>query len=142
MNKQVNNENQCIIEKLRKIRWVDKYHTFHRIVPGVDDTTDEQKDILVNIVEDCCTELIKLYNTPKRPLVTLVRSTIIKYMDKISYADLNTENRDFGYELCWYIAEKAGVSIRKYTDSKVYGYWKVEGNQLKQVTRRSVMKST
>lgn len=142
MNKQVNNENQCIIEKLRKIRWVDKYHTFHRIVPGVDDTTDEQKDILVNIVEDCCTELIKLYNTPKRPLVTLVRSTIIKYMDKISYADLNTENRDFGYELCWYIAEKAGVSIRKYTDSKVYGYWKVEGNQLKQVTRRSAMKST
>jgi hypothetical protein len=142
VNKQVNNENQCIIEKLRKIRWVDKYHTFHRIVPGVDDTTDEQKDILVNIVEDCCTELIKLYNAPKRPLVTLVRSTIIKYMDKISYADLNTENRDFGYELCWYIAEKAGVSIRKYTDSKVYGYWKVEGNQLKQVTRRSAMKST
>lgn len=142
MNKQVSKENQSIIEKLRKIRWVDKYHTFHRIVPGVDDTTDEQKDILVNIVEDCCTELIRLYNTPKKPLVTLVRSTIIKYMDKISYADLNTENRDFGYELCWYIAEKAGVSIRKYTDSKVYGYWKVEGNQLKQVTRRSAMKST
>jgi hypothetical protein len=142
VNKQVSKENQSIIEKLRKIRWVDKYHTFHRIVPGVDDTTDEQKDILVNIVEDCCTELIRLYNTPKKPLVTLVRSTIIKYMDKISYADLNTENRDFGYELCWYIAEKAGISIRKYTDSKVYGYWKVEGNQLKQVTRRSAMKST
>ena len=142
MNKQVNKENQAIIEKLRKIRWVDKYHTFHSIVPGVDDTTDEQKDILVNIVEDCCTELIRLYNTQKKPLVTVVRSTIIKYMDKISYADLNTENRDFGYELCWYIAEKAGVSIRKYTDSKVYGYWKVEGNQLKQVTRRSAMKST
>ncbi len=142
MNKQVNKENQAIIEKLRKIRWVDKYHTFHSIVPGVGDTTDEQKDILVNIVEDCCTELIRLYNTQKNPLVTVVRSTIIKYMDKISYADLNTENRDFGYELCWYIAEKAGVSIRKYTDSKVYGYWKVEGNQLKQVTRRSAMKST
>lgn len=142
MNKQVNKENQAIIEKLRKIRWVDKYHTFHSIVPGVDDTTDEQKDILVNIVEDCCTELIRLYNTQKKPLVTVVRSTIIKYMDNISYADLNTENRDFGYELCWYIAEKAGVSIRKYTDSKVYGYWKVEGNQLKQVTRRSAMKST
>ena len=142
MNKQVNKENQAIIEKLRKIRWVDKYHTFHSIVPGVDDTTDEQKDILVNIVEDCCTELIRLYNTQKKPLVTVVRSTIIKYMDKISYADLNTENRDFGYELCWYIAEKAGVSIRKYTDSKVYGYWKVEGNQLKQVTRRAAMKST
>lgn len=142
MNKHVNKENQSIIEKLRKIRWVDKYHTFHRIVPGVDNTSDEQKDILINIVEDCCTELIRLYNTPKKPLITLVRSTIIKYMDKISYADLNTENRDFGYELCWYIAEKAGVSIRKYTDSKVYGYWKVEGNQLKQVTRRSAMKST
>lgn len=140
MSKVVNKENEAIIEKLRKIRWVDKYHTFHRIVPGVEHTTDDKKDIVVNIIEDCCTELIRHYNSAKKPLVTVVRATILKYMDLLSYADINTENRDFGYELCWYIAEKTGVTIRKYTDGKVYGYWKVEGNRLKEVTKRSKIK--
>lgn len=140
--KHISKENEAIIEKLRKIRWVDKYHTFHRVVPGVDHSTDEQKDMVTNILEDCCTEVIKLYNSAKKPSVVLVRNTILKYMDKISYTDANAENRDFGYELCWYIAEKAGITIRKYTDSKVYGYWKVtENNTLKEVTKRSKMKN-
>ena len=65
-----------------------------------------------------------------------VRNVILRYMDLISYAKVNTENRDFGYELCWYIAEKTGISIRKYTETKVYGYWRVEGSQLKEVTKR------
>ncbi|HEY9179026.1 MAG TPA: hypothetical protein VIN07_15140, partial [Flavipsychrobacter sp.] len=89
-----------------------------------------------NLVEDCCTELVRLYLAKKPPTVALVRSTILKYMDLISYAEVNTENRDFGYEMCWYIAEKTGISIRKYTETKVYGYWRVEGNQLKEVTKR------
>src|SRR5690606_34053521 len=102
---------------------VDKYHTFHKIIPGVNDTPDNEKEIINTIVEDCCTELIKLYSAKKKPAVATARATIIKYMDMISYAHVNTENRDFGYELCWYIAEKTGLTIRKYTDTKVYGYW-------------------
>lgn len=126
-----------IIEKLRKIRWVDKYHTFHKIIPGVEHSTDEQKDIIVDLVEDCCGELINLFKARKRPTQKTVRETILKYMDRISYAEVNTENKDFGYELCWYIAEKTGINIRRYTESKVYGYWKVEDNKLKTVTKRS-----
>lgn len=127
---------KAIIEQLRKIRWVDKYHTFHRIVPGVENTPESEKETITNLVEDCCTELVRLYSAKKPPTVATVRSTILKYMDLISYAEVNTENRDFGYEMCWYIAEKTGITIRKYTETKVYGYWRVEGNQLKEVTKR------
>lgn len=126
----------AIIEQLRKIRWVDKYHTFHRIVPGVENTPENEKETITNLVEDCCTELVRLYLAKKPPTVATVRAVILKYMDLISYAEVNTENRDFGYEMCWYIAEKTGISIRKYTETKVYGYWRVEGNQLKEVTKR------
>lgn len=129
-------DSAAIIEQLRKIRWLDKYHNFHKIIPGVDNTPDHQKDIINNLVEDCCTELVRLYSSKKKPGVAVVRAVILKYMDLISYAEVNTENRDFGYELCWYIAEKTGITIRKYTETKVYGYWRVEGNQLKEVTKR------
>lgn len=129
-------DNTAVIEQLRKIRWVDKYHTFHNIVPGVDNTPDAEKEIIVNLVEDCCTELIRLYLAKKPPTVATVRAVILKYMDQISYARVNTENRDFGYELCWYIAEKTGISIRKYTETKVYGYWRVDSGTLKEVTKR------
>lgn len=135
-SKKENPESRAIIEQLRKIRWLDKYHNFHKIIPGVDNTPDHQKDIVNNLVEDCCTELVRLYSAKKKPTVAVVRSVILKYMDLISYADVNTENRDFGYELCWYIAEKIGITIRKYTDTKVYGYWRVENNRLKEVTKR------
>lgn len=127
-----------VIETLRKFRWVDKYHTFHKIVPGVDHSTEHQKKVITDIVEECCTELIRIYsNKRKRVLKAAVRSVILSHMDEISYSDANTENKDFGYELCWYISEKVEVDLRKYTDTKVYGYWKVVDNKLKEVSRRS-----
>lgn len=137
MAKKSKEEIEKIIEELRRIRWVDKYHTFHKIVPGVDHTPDHQQERVNEIVEDCCTILIRKYLSKKQPTVTIVRRIILEHMDMISYADVNTENRDFGYELCWYIAEKTGIDIKKHTDTKVYGYWKVESdNYLKEVTKR------
>ncbi|MCB9046994.1 MAG: hypothetical protein H6550_12750 [Chitinophagales bacterium] len=138
MNKKDKAQADAIIEELRRIRWLDKYHNFHKVVPGVDHSPDEVKDIVNNLVEDCCTELIRHYSGKKKPTVATVRSIIIKYMDLISYTDVNIENKDFGYELCWYIAEKIGITIRKYTETKVYGYWRVENNRLREVTKRGV----
>lgn len=125
-----------IIEQLRKIRWVDKYHNFRKILPGIEDTPEDQKEIITNIIEDCCTELIRVYNTQKRPTKLTLKKVILRYMDDISYAKVDELNRDFGYELCWYISEKVGINLRKATDSKVYGYWQVVGNELKIVTKR------
>lgn len=133
--------NSIVIELLRKIRWVDKYHTFNKVIPGVQHTVQEEQDIITNILEDCCTELIRLHNSPKKASVITVRNTILKYMDTISYADVSIENKDFGYELCWYIAEKANITIRKYTDTKIYGYWKItDDNSLKEVKKRAARK--
>lgn len=127
------------IEQLYKIRFVDKYDTFKQLIPGIEDTPEQEKEIIVKLVEDCCTALINLYSLRKKPAVPAVRSALLKHMDMISYAQVSTENRDFGYELCWYIAEKTGVTIRKYTETKVYGYWKVEGTRLKPVTKRGII---
>lgn len=124
------------ISALRRIRWVDKYHTFHKIVPGVEESGDDEKDIIINIIEDCCTSLIKIYNGKKKPTVAILRQTILKYMDEISYAEVSIDNKDFGYELCWYIGEKIDVEVRKYSDTKIYGYWKVQDDKLKAVKRR------
>lgn len=131
-----NTETEKKIEELRRIRWVDKYHTFHKIVPGVEHTPEHEQNIIVEIIEECCTVLIRHYLGNKKPKVPTLRSVILQHMDMISYANVNTENRDFGYELCWYIAEKININIRKYTDTKVYGYWKVQDNHLKAVTKR------
>lgn len=136
LNKQEKRNKEQIIEDLRKIRRTDKYHNFHKIIPGVADTPDHEQDTINEIIEDCCTELVRHYLSRKAPTRALVRNIILKHMDLISYAEVNTENKDFGYELCWYIAEKTGVPLRKYTDTKVYGYWKVEGTKLKAVTKR------
>ena len=129
-------EQERIIEQLRKIRWIDKFHTFSKLIPEITQAGDDEKDIINNIVEDCCTELIRMYGQKKPPTKAAVRSVILRYMDAISYATVNTESKDFGYEMCWYIAEKINVTIRKYTETKVYGYWTVENNRLKEVSKR------
>lgn len=129
-------DKQEIIEQLRKIRWVDKYHNFRNLIPGIEETPEDKKDIIIELVENCCTELIRVFNTQKRPTVITIKKVILKYMDEISYADVDEQNRDFGYELCWYISEKAGVNLRKATDTKVYGYWKVIEDELKTVSKR------
>lgn len=136
MTEKKTSEKDKIIEQLRRIRWVDKYHTFHKIVPGVDKAGEDEKETITNIVEDCCTELIRHYNAKRKPTKEKVKKIILKYMDMISYTEVNTESKDFGYELCWYIGEKIGVDIRKYTETKVYGYWRVEENALRTVKKR------
>lgn len=55
-------------------------------------------------------------------------------MDELARAAVSATGKDFGYELCWYMAEKAGVNLRKSTDAKIWGYWKVESGKVKVVT--------
>ncbi|MEZ5015784.1 MAG: hypothetical protein R2800_01925 [Flavipsychrobacter sp.] len=134
-------EKEEIIEQLRKFRWIDKYHNFRDLLPTIEQSSDDDKDIINNIVEDCCTELIRIYNTSKRkPTKALLGKTILQYMDDISYTKVDELNKDFGYELCWYIAEKVGVDLRKQSTTKVYGYWSIVENNLKTVTKRGKRK--
>lgn len=55
-------------------------------------------------------------------------------MDTLAIANIDTENREFGYQLGWYLAEKVNVDLRKGTEKKIWGYWQIEGNEVKAQT--------
>jgi hypothetical protein len=52
-------------------------------------------------------------------------------MDQISIAAVNGENKEFGYQLGWYLAEKVAVNLRKGTEKKVWGYWHIEADEVR-----------
>lgn len=52
-------------------------------------------------------------------------------MDALSVAPIDAENREFGYQLGWYLAEKVKVDLQRGTEKKLWGYWQVEGNEVK-----------
>lgn len=121
---------------------MDKYATFGKAQPGIIHSPDDQQEIISNILDACCKELAVEIESSKRPTKTALKSIIIAHMDLIMAAKVNTENKDFGYHLCYFLAEKAGVDIWRYSDTKIWGYWKLEGNKLKTVSRVRRVKKT
>ncbi len=131
-----------ILAKLYSFRGMDKYATFGKAQSGIIHSPDDQQDIISNILDTCCKELIIELESTKRTSKTILKSIITKYMDTILQAEVNAENKDFGYHLCYFLAEKTGVDIWRQSDTKVWGYWKVEENKLKSVTRIRRSKKT
>lgn len=131
-----------ILAKLYSFRGMDKYATFGKAQSGIIHSPDDQQDIISNILDTCCKELIIELESTKRTSKTILKSIITKHMDAILQAEVNTENKDFGYHLCYFLAEKTGVDIWRQSDTKVWGYWKVEENKLKSVTRIRRSKKT
>ncbi len=124
-----------ILSKLYSFRGLDKYATFGKAQSGIIHSPDDQQDIISSILDTCCKELIIEIESAKRATKANLKRIIITHMDMIMATNVNIENKDFGYHLCYFLAEKAGVDIWRYSDTKVWGYWKVEGNKLKTVTR-------
>ena len=119
------------ISKLTKFRSVDKYEAFHEILPAVIHTTTEQKEIVCDILDRCCTALLQLLRLPKRPTKSVMKKVLVMCMDDISIAPVDGENKEFGYQLGWYLAEKVAVNLRKGTEKKVWGYWHIDGEEVK-----------
>lgn len=61
-------------------------------------------------------------------------------MDTLAIANIDTENREFGYQLGWYLAEKVNVDLRKGTEKKIWGYWQIEGNEVKAPVKPRISK--
>lgn len=123
-----------ILEKLYAFKRVDIYDAFHKAQPGIYQSHEDQKTTISEILDNCCRELIRLFETEKKPTKVILRQVIANYMDQITHAPVNTESKDFGYELCWFLAEKVGIDKRS-SDTKVWGYWRVEAEEVKAVTR-------
>lgn len=125
---------KTIISKLNDFKAVDKYRAFHKIQPGIIHTNDDQKLKLEKILNDCTVALIKLLETGKKPTKAALKQIISDCMYRIAHAELDTPNRDFGYELCWFLSEKAGLNMKRSSDNKLWGFWKVEADEVKTIS--------
>ncbi len=119
------------LEKLRAFKLADKYETFHKAMPGIILATDNQKEIITQILDNCCAELIRLFLPTKKPLKTTLKQVIATYMDEISRSAADNANKDFAYELCWYLSDIAGLKMKLSSERKTWGYWKVADNEVK-----------
>lgn len=120
-----------IIQTLSKFRYVDKYHTFREILPGIVHAPESQQVIVNELLDHYCSELLQHFTTTKRSSKQVLRQILIECMDALSVAPIDAENREFGYQLGWYLAEKVKVDLQRGTEKKLWGYWQVEGNEVK-----------
>lgn len=123
-----------IVSKLLDFKTVDKYHAFNKIVPGIAQTPDDKKAIVDKILDDCCKSLISLLETNSKPTKNQLKNIISECMYNLAQADIDTPNRDFGYELCWFLSDKVGLNMKRSSDNKVWGFWKVEVNEVKTIS--------
>lgn len=124
-----------LLLKLYTFHRADKYATFAKAQAGIINTTDEQKEVVSKILNDCCRSLINLYEATTSPTVLSLKNVIMDCMDALTFADINIENKDFGYELCWFLAEKTGINLKLRSDTKVWGFWRVQQNEVKSISR-------
>jgi hypothetical protein len=120
-----------ILNILYKFRLVDKFQSFHEILPSVQFSTEEQKNFVSEILNSCCIELESLCRAVKPPSKVILKKTLVACMDELSIAPIDTDNREFGYQLGWYLADKVNVNLKKGTEKKVWGYWHIDGNEVK-----------
>lgn len=122
---------QDVIAILTKFKQVDKYSSFGSILPAAVNTPEEQQQIVSSILDTCCSALLSAFESSKRkPAVATLRPHLVECMDMLSIASINAENREFGYQLGWYLAEKVSVNLGKGTEKKVWGYWQIQGSEV------------
>lgn len=131
-----------IIEKLTKFRLVDKYATFYEAMPEIRFADSTQRAIVSDILDNCTKELICLFRIAekKKPRKTDLKKVLQLHMDLIAHSILDEENKEFGYKLCWFLAEKAAVNLPRQTAKKYWGYWQVVNDEVKTVKYRKPRK--
>jgi len=118
---------------LNDFKRVDKYETFYKILPAMEFSPEDQKSVVTNILDNCCNELITIHQADKKPLKSILKKVFIKYMNELARADIDTSNREFGYELCWYLSEKVDLKLKKSSENKIWGFWKIEEAEVKTI---------
>jgi hypothetical protein len=119
-----------ILNKLYAFKTVDKYDAFQSIQPDIILTNEAYKIIVSDLLDSCCKQLISLFETTKKPTKLSLKQCITKCMSSIAKADIDSENRDFGYELSWFLAEKVGLNLKQSSGDKIWGYWKINEDEV------------
>ncbi|RYD57951.1 MAG: hypothetical protein EOP56_06670 [Sphingobacteriales bacterium] len=127
---------------LTKFRWIDKYKTFAKVLPLATITRPQEKEIVTGILDACCNDLIALLKQQSKPGKMAIRQAITIHMDELARAGVCHTNKDFGYELFWYLGEKMDIDLKRSSHAKVWGYWKVEANKVVAVSGSRKRKTT
>ncbi len=122
---------QQVLTTLEKFRNVDKYQTFREILPDVIFTDVRERETVSEILDNCCADLIQLLRGPQPATKPVLKKVLILCMDELAVARINTTNREFGYQLGWFLAEKVAIDLKKGTEKKVWGYWQVQAGEVK-----------
>lgn len=137
--------NEKKIATLTKLRLVDKYIGFYEIMPEVLHSDKQQKELVTALLDECCRRLVQLFTTVAKPRKPAIKKPIFHCMDELTLAPLDAVNREFAYQLGWFIADKAGVDLRKGSMRKAWGYWAVQAGEVKVVgnpRRKKIMDYT
>jgi hypothetical protein len=123
----------ALIDTLVKFKYVNKYESFHKLQAGILHTDPHQKQTVSAILDECCSAIIKTLETAAKFPKAELKRFLVKAMDDLSHADIDPDNREFGYQLGWYLADKSGVDLHKVSARKVWGFWSVDANQVKSI---------
>jgi hypothetical protein len=124
------------LDKLQAFKQADKYKVFGEVQDGISFTAEDQQKIINQILDNCCNELTGLLRTERKPLKTTLKKIVSAYMDVISLCRADEANKDFAYELCFYLSEIAGLQLKLLSEGKAWGYWKVAADEVKIVKKK------
>lgn len=130
------------LEKLEAFKLADKYEAFCEVLPDVFYAIDDQKETISKLLNACAAELISILQNNKKPPKLVLKKVIAKWMDEISLAKVDNTNKDFAYELCWYLSDIIGSKLKLSSESHGWGYWKIAGTEVKTSSKKKARKKS
>jgi hypothetical protein len=126
------------ILKLERFREIDKYRSFYKILPAVVNTLEHERELVTAILETSCKELIILFKAEKKAHKASIKKVINDCMKMIAAAQVSNTNKDFAYEMCWYLSDIAGLDMRRASATSSWGYWDIILNEVKVVQQKAI----
>jgi len=125
---------QEVIDKLTKFRLVDKYQSFHEVMPYSFHADEAQRNTVTEVLDNCAKELLFLFKqAKKKPTKVNLKKVLQQHLTIISHLAVNESNKEFAYKLVWFLSEKVAVQLNKQSAKKYWGYWQVSDGEVQTV---------
>ncbi len=92
---------------------LDKFKEYQHLQSTVENSTEQDKKFINDEINKCCKELLQELN--KTPTDDNLKKIVRDSIEKIEVAMLDTEDREFCYELYFKIGEILGIDIEDKT---------------------------
>ncbi|HKO80890.1 MAG TPA: hypothetical protein VJU78_10865 [Chitinophagaceae bacterium] len=92
----------------------DKFQVYGYLQPGVENSTDDDKQLINEEIKACCNELL-VYLSNENPAEEELKKFVRYSLERIEDAMLDTEDREFCYELFGKIGIILGIDIEDKT---------------------------